>query len=75
VQSYANLYLQNLYFSALLAPVPSRNSPDRRAHRSVKKTHSKLERNLVPALLVFMTLVMFAMVVVAVGIVAGAIQY
>jgi hypothetical protein len=29
----------------------------------------------VPALLVFMTLVMFAMVVIAVGIVAGAIQY
>jgi hypothetical protein len=29
----------------------------------------------VPALLVFMTLVMFAMVVIAVGIIAGAIQY
>lgn len=41
----------------------------------VKQPQSALSKRLIPALLVLMALAMFAMIVFAVGVIAGLIQY
>jgi hypothetical protein len=63
-----------LYFSALLSSVPNQYSPKTRSRKSVKQAHSSLTRRLVPILLVAMTVLMFALILVAMAVMTGLVQ-
>ena len=58
-----------------LAPLPAKNSPNRRPQKSVKQPHSSLISRSVPALLILLAAIMAILILFAIGVIAGIVPY